>query len=84
MITSKGIFKKQQLLNKYIKKNKLQHDEVIYIGDEISDIISCKASGVKSIAVTWGYDSVELIKSEKPDFIAFEPCDILRIVEELA
>jgi phosphoglycolate phosphatase len=39
------------------------------IGDSVSDIRYAKKAGVKSIAVTWGWQSRDLLIREKPDYI---------------
>ncbi|MBC8014963.1 MAG: hypothetical protein H7X79_04380, partial [Sporomusaceae bacterium] len=52
----------------------------IYIGDEVRDVISCKKVSIKVIAVTWGYDSLDYLLENKPDFIANKPEEILNIV----
>ena len=40
-----------------------------YITDTARDIIICRNIGVPVIATCWGYDSIEKIKVEKPDFL---------------
>jgi phosphoglycolate phosphatase len=47
------------------------------IGDSASDIRYAKQAGVQSIAVTWGFQSQDKLRGEKPDFI-------VRSVQELA
>ncbi len=39
------------------------------IGDSVSDIRYAKKAGVKSIAVTWGWQSRDFLVREKPDYI---------------
>ena len=48
------------------------------IGDAISDIRSARAAGVKSIAVSWGHQSIEKLSQEAPDLIVDVPEDLLR------
>lgn len=71
---------KDKILNKYIKDSNLKKSEVIYVGDEHRDIIACKKVGIPIIWVGWGYDSIEVIQSEKPDYKVYAPAEILEII----
>lgn len=81
--SSKNLFGKHFAINAYIKKFKLSKDNVIYIGDELRDIVSCKKCGVRVIAVTWGYDSADLLKSYAPDYLVNTPMEIAEIVKNI-
>ena len=39
------------------------------IGDSVSDIRHAKKAGVRSIAVTWGWQSRDLLQKERPDYV---------------
>ena len=80
VFSKKNIIGKHHAINKFIKKLNLEIKNTIYIGDEVRDIISCKKVSVKVIAVTWGYDSLNFLLENKPDFIANDPEEILKIV----
>ncbi|MGE5381738.1 MAG: HAD-IA family hydrolase [Methylocystaceae bacterium] len=79
----KNLFGKHVSIKKYLKQYRLHADEIVYIGDELRDIEACKRLGVKVIAVTWGFDSLALIKRGKPDYIVSQPSEILDIVKTL-
>ena len=68
VISEKNIFGKSKSIKAYLKKYDLKNEEIIYIGDELRDIQACKKVAVKVIAVTWGFDSMELLKKSKPDY----------------
>ena len=72
--------KKEKVINKLLRKYKLNKDEVIYIGDETRDIISCKRIDMKVVSVTWGFDDKEMLESENPNFVAEFPKDIKKYV----
>ncbi len=55
---------------------------VFMIGDAVNDIREAKAADVKSIAVTWGFQSQARLKHEYPDYIVDSPEELMRIVEE--
>lgn len=48
------IFGKAQAIRKALKKERLEIDTVVYIGDEVRDVEACQAIGVDMLAVTWG------------------------------
>ena len=74
-----GLFNKNKIINKIIKKNNLDKKEVYYVGDEIRDILCAKKSNINSISVTWGFNSKELLKEENPDYIIDSPQKLLEI-----
>ncbi|MBS3171580.1 HAD-IA family hydrolase [Candidatus Woesearchaeota archaeon] len=73
---------KSQAFKKIIKGKKLSKDDIIYIGDEDSDIIAAKKAGIKIISVTWGMKNKNMLKNNEPDFIAEKPEDILLFLEK--
>ncbi len=80
--SSNGLFSKHKTIKKFMKDFDAEIDEIIYIGDELRDINSCKAVGAKIVSVTWGYDPRELLLKGEPDYIADSPSDILNIIAE--
>lgn len=50
------------------------------IGDAISDIREGKAAGVKTVAVTWGYQDKLLLANENPTHIIDHPEELLSIL----
>jgi phosphoglycolate phosphatase len=51
-------------------------DDTFMIGDVVSDIREGKVAGVKTVAVTWGYQSRERLLAELPDYVADSPDDL--------
>ena len=80
---AKGIFSKNKKIDQFIKKHRIQQQEAVYIGDELRDIIACKQSGVQMIAVSWGYDSPELLSEGNPDFLVNHPEEIMSLVQRI-
>lgn len=71
-------FSKHRLLRKLKKQYK---NEVIwYVGDETRDVEAGKRVGIKTAAVTWGYNSEKALEKIKPDLIAYRPHDLLKIL----
>jgi len=78
--SSNNLFGKHHAIKNYLKKHNLTEKDIWYVGDEVRDIVSCKKAGVKIIAVTWGYDSEQILWEERPDYLVKEPQEILDIL----
>lgn len=78
---SNNIFGKDKIIKYFLKVRKLKKSEVIYVGDELRDIVGCKKAGVKVIWVGWGYDVIDMARQENPDYIVTSPQEILEIVK---
>jgi phosphoglycolate phosphatase len=60
---------KARVLKKVLKKECLQPTRTLYIGDEIRDIKAAKVAGIAVIAVTWGYNTREVLVQHHPDHV---------------
>ncbi len=56
-------------LEKIISNFGIEKGECIYVGDSPIDVLTGKAAGVKTIAVTTGIASIQQLKETKPDAI---------------
>jgi len=74
------IFGKTRIINNFLKQENLQPEEVIYIGDETRDIEATKKAHVKVIAVSWGFNSREVLAAENPDFLIDHPSELLEVI----
>ena len=68
---------KSQVFKKIIKEKKLDKKDLIYIGDEDTDVFAAKKTGIDVIAVTWGVKNKSFLKTKNPTFIADKPEEIL-------
>lgn len=63
------------------KSHKLKkHPADYYIGDETRDIEAAAKAGIKSIAVTWGFEDENLLSSAHPDYLIHRPGDLLSLL----
>lgn len=71
-------FGKDKVLKKMLRERSLKKEEVIYIGDEIRDIVAAKKVGIASVAVTWGINTKEAFSTEKhkPSFVVNNPKEL--------
>ena len=56
--------------------------DILFVGDSIYDIRTGKNAGMKTLAVTWGYQPKEQLVAENPDFIADSPAQIIEYIKD--
>lgn len=78
-IISSSLFGKEIKLKKTMKKLNLKNDEVLYIGDEIRDIIAAHLVKINIASVAWGYNTVESLMKHNPDYLINDPEEILSL-----
>lgn len=74
--SSTSIFGKHRVINQAIAKHKLDRSNVVYVGDETRDIRSAKKSRIGIIAVSWGFNSAEILAEYQPDIMVDNPLDL--------
>ena len=74
-------FTKFRDLDLFVNKYNIKKENLIYVGDELRDIKAGNRAGIKTIGVTWGYDSSSLLQQGNPAYIATKPNDILNFLE---
>ncbi len=80
LYSGSSMFGKGRILRAIIRKNRLQKRRIYYVGDEIRDIYAARKTKVKMIAASWGFNTMDALRREGPDFIAESPDDIRDIV----
>lgn len=80
-IISSSIFGKERKIIKFLKKDNINPNEVLYVGDEIRDINAAKNSGIKVASVTWGYNTIDSLLDYNPDYIINEPYELIKICD---
>jgi len=83
VLTSSRLFGKDTVLKKFLKKQQLQGKDVLYVGDEVRDIIACNTVGIPFMWVSWGLDGMELIEKEKPKYMVHTPQEIVETIASL-
>ncbi|NNL58785.1 MAG: HAD-IA family hydrolase [Nitrosopumilus sp.] len=78
--TGKSVFGKSHVINKILKQRHVSKNEVFYVCDEVRDIEAARKSGIRSIAVTWGYNTKDALLKENPDFLANTPDELRNII----
>jgi len=75
-----NILGKDRTIKKMMKKYNLKAEEIVYVGDEIRDIVACHKMGVKMIGVSWGLHTIEALRKNGVDYIVSKPREILEII----
>jgi len=71
---------KSKDISSFLKKYDLKTEEVVYVGDELRDIKAAKRNGLFCVAVSWGFDSVELLNTGHADKVIATPKEILDVL----
>ncbi len=74
------IFGKTTIINNVLRQKQIKVEEVIYVGDETRDIEASKKSNIKVVAVTWGFNSPEVLAKQKPNYLIHHPSELLEVV----
>lgn len=80
----KGIKKKPSpdMVFEVLKELNLNKDEVLYVGDSDTDILTAKNSGIKCISVSWGFRTREFLKENGAETIIDSPMELIKIIEQ--
>ncbi|MCB5234223.1 MAG: HAD hydrolase-like protein [Candidatus Cloacimonetes bacterium] len=78
-----GTLNKQKRIKAQMKNHGIDKDQIIYVGDEIRDISAAKKSGIRVIAVTWGFHTSDLLVRKDPDYLVSHPSEIVEIVKSI-
>ncbi|MCU0542539.1 MAG: HAD-IA family hydrolase [Oscillatoriaceae cyanobacterium Prado104] len=82
-IYSGTTFGKHKVINRWMKRANIAPEEVVYVGDEIRDIEAARRTGIKIIAVGWGFNSREALAAHHPDFSIEHPQQLIEIMNSL-
>ncbi len=77
-----GIFGKHTALNHFLTYYKLSPQDIVYIGDEVRDIKAAQKTGIRIIAVSWGFNGPSLLQAAHPDFLVSTPSQLLEVIEQ--
>lgn len=75
-----SLFNKANTLKKVINNLKIEMNEVLYVGDEIRDLIASKSIGLSCVSVSWGFNSEKLLISKKPKYLVANIDELEKII----
>lgn len=79
ILGSDFMFSKKDKILYVIKKYHVTMQDIYYIGDTTGDIKEGRQAGVKTVGVTWGWHSKELLAHAEPDYLFDQPQDLLQL-----
>lgn len=68
-----------ELILEIIEEQGFDKSNVFMVGDTDADIFGARNAGIKSIAVSWGYFSLEQLRETEPDYLINDFLEILEI-----
>ena len=77
--TSSKIFGKSREMNRLIRSERVQPSEILYVGDETRDIEAARESGVQMAAVSWGYNTENVLSALNPEYLLNSPHELLGV-----
>jgi len=78
---SSSLFTKSKFIKRLLKSSQISHNDTIYIGDEVRDIIASHKVGIPVMAVTWGLNNKNTLLRYQPDYIVDTPVDIMQFLK---
>lgn len=75
--SSSKLFGKAREIRRIMKEHQLKPEDMIYIGDETRDVEATHSTAVRMAAVTWGYNSADILRSMNPEFLFDHPNELL-------
>ena len=71
---------KLEAVQRMIKENDLDPQNTFFVGDSNHEIDVAKKTGIKSVAVTWGFTSERKLRARSPDYVVHNPQELESIV----
>lgn len=81
MATSASLFNKARHIRRLMKKHGLSHRSTLYIGDETRDVRAARLAFIRPVSVTWGFNTREILKKQRPSYIVNDPVQLLDLSE---
>ncbi|MGE4233421.1 MAG: HAD-IA family hydrolase [Bacteriovoracia bacterium] len=80
IIGDSSLFGKHVVLKNFLKKENLNKNDCIYIGDEVRDIDACRKIGLPIVAVGWGWDDKERLQKTGQAQIFSHPEELKNLI----
>src|SRR5690554_3017830 len=71
------------MLYKALNLLNLSKDEVLFIGDSDVDMMTATNANIKSVGVTWGYRSKEVLLKHKASYIINQANELIKIINKV-
>lgn len=84
MHTIDMVYASSKLFSKDQKLKKIEQSingKLLYIGDEVRDVEACNQANIDIIAVSWGYNSENILNKQKTNCLVNDPTKLFQAVE---
>lgn len=71
---------KDKAISSMLKKYDIKVEDIVYVGDEIRDVVACHKVGIKIIGVPWGLHTSEVLQKAGVDYLVGKPEEIFEMV----
>ncbi|MBC7541550.1 MAG: HAD hydrolase-like protein [Candidatus Sericytochromatia bacterium] len=78
--SARTLLGKNRAIATFMRNRKLTPKDLIYVGDEERDIVACRANDVRVIAVSWGFEALNVLERAQPDFLAHRTDELLPLI----
>ena len=69
---------KADVIRQALTTHDLAPEKVVIVGDTKFDMIGAQETGIKKLAVTWGFGDEKELLTYQPDWVAHHPADMLQ------
>lgn len=83
IVSEKTLFGKDKALKRILKNFSLDKQHVVYVGDEMRDVVACRRIDVDVIAVEWGLAGPDGFSKSTPTKIISKTSDLVAAVDSL-
>ena len=77
--STRSILSKKRRVKKYIREKGIDPQNLYYMGDTTVDVESARLAGARSVAVSWGLNTEEVLARANPDHLVNHPAELLDI-----
>ncbi len=70
-------------LNELINELKIPKENILYIGDTLTDMQTAQNGGLTKCAVLWGFRGIEELSKLSPEYIVSSPFEIIQILKKV-
>jgi phosphoglycolate phosphatase len=74
------LFRKGRVVRHCIRRLGVPREQVLYIGDEVRDIVAARQARIAVAAVTWGFHVAEALRAAQPDYLLTHPRQLVTVV----
>jgi phosphoglycolate phosphatase len=77
---SASIIGKTMSLRLLLWQRGVKAENCVYIGDEVGDIEAAHRLHIRTVAVSWGFNSVEALVAQNPAALVHTPSELLKVI----